>query len=184
MTNDLSVGRIAKTNHKITILYEIYMMRYAFRRLQPRLGLSNPETWSWLEVFLLHYRNLIEFFGRDDKQGKPPQKGDLHVLTFWKLENVSEPDDLQGFYQAGKALFLDADIGNKAISKRLAHCTDQRLPLKKWPISMYKKIEELIARIEPILEPYPAELQPSELPVILTVQDVAQLDSQNANHTL
>ncbi len=167
MTNSLSAGRLAKANHKITILYEIYMLRYAFRRLLPRLGSSNPETWSWLELFLLHFRNLIEFLGRDGKQGKPPQKGDLHVLIFWKLENLSEPDDLQGLYRAGNALFHDPDIGNSAISKRLGHCTDQRLPLKEWPITMYAQIEKLIERIEPILNPYPTELQPPERPVDL-----------------
>lgn len=182
MTHNLSVGRIAKANHRVTILYEIYMMRYAFRRLLPRLGSSNPETWSWLELFLLHYRNLVEFFGRDDKQGKPPQSGDLHVLTFWKRENLSEPDDLQGLYRAGKALFKNPEIGNSAISKRLAHCTDQRLALKKWPISMYTQIEKLIEQIEPILEPYPVDLEPPERPVVLTAH-VTQLHSQNA-HTL
>jgi hypothetical protein len=173
MTDHLSAGRIAKANHKITILYEIYMLRYAFRRLLPRLGSSNPETWSWLELFLLHYRNLIEFFGRDFKHGKPPQKGDLHVLTFWKLENLTEPNDLQGLYQAGKTLFKDTDIGNGAISKRLAHCTDQRLTLKKWPISMYTQIEKLIERIESILGEYPTELQPPESLVMDTTQNTS-----------
>ena len=68
---------------------------------------------------------------------------------------------MPGLHKAGIALFDDKVLGNRAISKRLAHCTDGRLSLKRWPVDeMYQSIEELILRIEPILKPYPPDLLP------------------------
>jgi len=159
-----SVGRIAKGSHKDTVLYEIYMLRFSFRHLLPLLNSSGPETWGWLELFLLHYRNLIEFLGSDKKL----RKSDLHVSNLWKPDNLSAPHDLNEVYAKGNVLFLDPEIGHDMISKRLGHCTNVRLDLKKWHVEeMYKGIESLISRIEPTLKPYPPELQPEELPVLM-----------------
>jgi hypothetical protein len=159
-----SVGRIAKGSHKDTVLYEIYMLRFSFRHLLPLSNSSGPETWSWLEVFLLHYRNLIEFLGRD----KGLRRSDLHILKLWERDGLPAPHDLNEVYTKGNALFIDPEIGHDMISKRLAHCTDVRRHLKEWRVEkMYAGIESLISRIESTLEPYPPELQPEESPVLM-----------------
>ena len=122
-----TVGRIAKGSDKDTVLYEIYMLRFSFRHLLPLSNSSGPKTWSWLELFLLHYRNLIEFLGSD----KNLRKSDLHVRKLWEQDDLPAPRDLNEVYAEGNALFKDPKIGNDLISKRLAHCTKFLLDLKE-----------------------------------------------------
>jgi hypothetical protein len=59
------MNRPDKLSHLETILYEIDAFRSSSSKLTPAEDWSN---WASLECFLLHFRNLIEFFGRN-KQG-------------------------------------------------------------------------------------------------------------------
>lgn len=45
-----------------TILYEIDMLRFSRNRLSEGNFQSDADEWIYLEAFLLHFRNLIEFF--------------------------------------------------------------------------------------------------------------------------
>jgi hypothetical protein len=49
-----------KGSHLDTIHYEIDMLEYAFAK--SKSALTPPELNMTIESFLLHYRNLIEFF--------------------------------------------------------------------------------------------------------------------------
>jgi hypothetical protein len=62
MDKTVTVARPDKLSHLETILYEIDMLRYAAFRLRSAKGW---DEWVFLESFLLHFRNLIEFFGSD-----------------------------------------------------------------------------------------------------------------------
>ena len=57
-------SRPAKLNHADTILYEIYMLRFSAGRLIREHWEESQDAWVYLETFLLHYRNLIEFLGK------------------------------------------------------------------------------------------------------------------------
>ena len=58
-------SRPEKLNDAQTVLYEIDMLRYAYDRLaSPQPTWTQADEWVYLEDFLLHYRNLIQFFGK------------------------------------------------------------------------------------------------------------------------
>jgi|SRR5690348_6016431 len=78
--------RPEKLSHAQTVLYEIDMLRFARERLLRCAGRSGDE-WVFLEDFLLHFRNLIEFFG------KPPSRNsDLSILKV-TLASLTLPGD-------------------------------------------------------------------------------------------
>jgi hypothetical protein len=85
-------SRPAKLTHTQTILYEIDMLKFAARNFGQTDGWS---SWSNLECFLLHFRNLIEFFGKpaDDKD----------TLSILKPESFSndqqQQEDLKKLYR-------------------------------------------------------------------------------------
>ena len=58
-------GRPDKLSHAQTILYEIDMLKFAAGNLE---GPTPHARWRNLECFLLHFRNLIEFFGKDSRK--------------------------------------------------------------------------------------------------------------------
>ncbi len=59
------VSRIDKLDHYQTVLYEIDMLRFAHGRMLPLWeGAKEGDVWVYLESFLVHYRNLIDFFGK------------------------------------------------------------------------------------------------------------------------
>ncbi|HEX6502419.1 MAG TPA: hypothetical protein VF011_04175 [Terriglobales bacterium] len=96
-------------------------------------------AWAMLEAFLLHYRNLIEFFG---------SKGDL---------KVSEPDVWSPRALKGDEL---KTISDRALCKKyrgpisayLQHCTKKRAQLdRSWNVvEMYREISQLIAKFRAI----------------------------------
>lgn len=98
-----------------------------------------------MESFLLHFRNLIEFFN-----GNPRFDNDLNVARPTQL--------LQGFPQAKPEesqissleqprlfeKYEGRDVNDK-ISRYLHHCTTQRVELKDWNLGeMYGEIEPLL----------------------------------------
>ncbi len=66
--------RSRKGSQSDTIHYEIDMFEYSFVKLKS--DLSIPERNMTIECFLLHYRNLIEFFS-----GAKSRESDLSVLS-------------------------------------------------------------------------------------------------------
>jgi hypothetical protein len=58
-----SFSRPEKLTDAQTILYEIDMVRFAASRLIRKKWETEKDEWVYLECFLLHCRNLIEFLG-------------------------------------------------------------------------------------------------------------------------
>ena len=153
MTNDAQYSRLDKLNDAETILYEIDMLRFAMKRLlSPGPGWSDGDEWIYLEAFLLHYRNLVEFFSGRHKRiddlsiAKPadiwgtqrPERADLDLLT--------RPDLYEKY---------DTTDNREAISKYLHHCTKQRIIKKKWAIkAMFEDLRPVIEMFESLLPAY------------------------------
>jgi hypothetical protein len=142
-----------KGNHAETVLYEIDLLRFARDRLlSPPSSWTKGDEWVYLEDFLLHYRNLIEFFGNFH-----PHKTDLTIKrpnNFWpsKLPERKALDSM-----ANPKLWEKYDTYNnlEAISKYLHHCTEQRVIKKKWYVEqMYEELRPAIELFASLLPEY------------------------------
>jgi hypothetical protein len=124
------------------------MFRFAAGKLL-KGELSELETWTYLEDFLLHYRNLIDFLGHDD-----PRRTDLHISKP-ELLGVSQPNDATIFNRlntSGTRLWEDGDTGSDVIAKYLHHCTMKRIESKSWPVgTMNDILETLLSDLELLL---------------------------------
>ncbi len=129
-----------KENDLDTIIYEINMLDHCFQRCKQTTETEDQgDRNTFLEGFLLHYRNLIEFFsGRQTRYStdlsisKPKvwrqNKGDTTRMT---------RPDLRKKYQG-------------EISKYLQHCTTIRAEVtKEWDIDkMYSELNEVLVQFE------------------------------------
>jgi len=155
MAPPLVYRRFDKLTHSDTILYEMYMLRFAAKRLVESEWKDKKDAWVYLEAFLLHYRNMIEFFGKEN-----PREADLHIMTIWGLEGLMPPATLNDIHTKGRALWKqyepsDADGGGR-ISQYLQHCTMKRIDFKEWRIdTMVAEIDPLMRGIEPFLRGSP-----------------------------
>lgn len=147
----LILSRPKKLSHSDTVLYEIYMLRFAAGRLldghTKDYWRDEKDAWVYLEAFLVHFRNLIEFLGNDK-----PRPTDVHVKTIWKLEDLTPPGPLDDICAKGTHLWDEYEPGGKdgvRLSQYLAHCTQQRIEPRDWDIDrMTGQIEPLLAEIE------------------------------------
>ena len=127
-----TVSRPRKLSHLDTIFYEMDMLDYCLLRLRGGKWSDERDYYLCIEGFLLHFRNLIQFFGNehDLKAGKPavwsPRK-----LT--EAEVTSIQDDRP--YQRH----------NGQISQYLSHCTKSRVRGRDWPyLKMHDEIQPLL----------------------------------------
>jgi hypothetical protein len=144
---ELALSRPKKLDHVDTIRYEVDMLRHAVSLLAEQ-KLTGRDAWSYLEVFLLHYRNLIEFLGKGN-----PSETDLHVTTFWRVAGLAEPTNLKDMHERGHILWERYEpkdnLGGGRISQYLQHCTTKRVDPKDWPVTaMMNEIEPLLKEIE------------------------------------
>jgi len=146
-------SRPAKLDHAQTVLYEIDMLRLSSERLlSPPPGWIEADQWVYLEDFLLHFRNLVEFFGKlgDDERdlsiGRPeaiwrggvPDKADLDFMTRRDLREKYDTWD-----------------NSESISKYLSHCTTRRTVAKRWNVQqMYEDLRPVIEKFESLLPPF------------------------------
>ena len=138
-TKAVEYSRPEKGDHLATIRYEIDMLELCYKNLVDNLGQWGDARMSWicLESFLLHYRNLIEFFGSE---------GDL---------KASEPDIWANRKLSAEevALISDRTLCNKyrgPISAYLQHCTKIRATRdRSWNVmEMYNEIKALIGKFQ------------------------------------
>lgn len=92
----LILSRPKKLDHVDTVRYEIDMLRFAAQRLAEKT-LTERDAWVYLEAFLLHYGNLIDFLGSEN-----PRSTDLHVTNVWQLANLNPPATLNELYAKGR----------------------------------------------------------------------------------
>jgi hypothetical protein len=151
-----SVSRIDKAEHYQTVLYEIDMLRYSYSRiLKPPDGARYADVWAYLESFLVHYRNLLDFFGKSRPRGT-----DLTIErpeTIWSAEagvdrQMPAQQDMQKMRTVGRRLWEKYDDPGKrddTLSRYLQHCTMHRTSPKRWfPVEMMSEVGDLIALFE------------------------------------
>ncbi len=168
-------SRPDKLDDAETVLYEIDMLRFSRERLKESNFRSDADEWIYLEAFLAHFRNLIEFF-----------KGDSRGDTL----SISQPDDFWPGKTPGNSdltFLLRPDLWVKyedrgmpdKISRYLQHCTKQRVIKKKWNVEqMYGDLHPVIERFESLLPEY----KPATKPVALR-QTASLGTNQDGNST-
>jgi len=161
----LTYSRPRKLNDLYTVAYEIDMLRFAAGRLLESNWKDERDAWVYLEAFLLHFRNLIEFLGKEK-----PSDTDLHVTTIWQRGGRPSPDHVAEIYERGKQLWAsyepkDADGGGR-ISQYLHHCTTKRTDSKDW------RIDEMSKQIEPLLKAVEGHLRAEKRPFLKPVGPV------------
>jgi hypothetical protein len=169
--------RIDKLSHSDTVLYEISMLRFTAGRLIREQWEHERDAWVYLEAFLLHYRNLVEFLSNPNPRQTGPVK-DIHLKNVWALEQQAAPSWVTEI--CNKAQFLWAKYGEGAdekISRYLQHCTTQRIRKKDW------LIDEMMADIEPFLVAVQPNLKPAEM-VVEPIGPVTFLGPHSASTTV
>lgn len=132
-----------------TILYEIDMVRFAASRLLRGKWESEKDQWACLESFLVHYRNLIEFLGKEQHL---VQATDLHVSNIWQRLGVPPPTQLPRIRAQGDKLWAKYERVNDKISRYLQHCTTLRTESKSWEVgTMNSELELVLADVEKAL---------------------------------
>jgi len=144
-------SRPGKLTHAETMLYEIDMFRETARQLEADKWQGEFHKWVVLEAFLLHFRNVIEFFGRPN-----PRPTDLSIEkpeSFW-------PDPVKRPSEATLAQLRKPDLWNTydgaanrfSISKYLQHCTEQRIDDQDWNVSeMHNALRATVDEFEQLL---------------------------------
>lgn len=133
------LSRPDKLTHAETLLYEIDMLRYAASQLEASEKFKN---WAFLECFLLHFRNLIEFFGRNSRED------DLSVFKperFWPSADIPTQELMQ---LRRSDLWEKYENKRDKISRYLHHCTEQRIESKSWDVQM------MLQDISPVIEKF------------------------------
>ncbi len=137
--------RTRKETHLDTIWYEIDMLEYCTGVLFNSPPPTNDPYWNLLiEGFLLHYRNLIQFFGGNEQRHRR-YGNDLSTFAseVW-ADRALEPEEIDALRTPGGK--LDDEFSAK-ISVCLQHCTRERVEtLTDWDIrGMYERLIALIA---------------------------------------
>jgi hypothetical protein len=135
-----------------TMLYEIKMLR----ETAERYGNRNEEMDKriCLESFLLHFRNLIQFFGPIPK---PLRTDDLHITKpedFWTDADCPDAKKLASLRLINLwDTYENPDNDNHTISKYLHHCTKRRIAPQKWLIgTMLGEINPTLISFETLVD--------------------------------
>jgi hypothetical protein len=136
-----------------TILYEIYMLRFTAQRLLEHHQEANwpdeKDAWVYLEAFLVHYRNLIEFLGKREARSDT-----LTVARIWKRLNLPEPIGSLQIQSDGEKLHAKYEGVEDCISRYVSHPTIKRTDQRNWRIDvMSQEIEPLLAEVVTALQP-------------------------------
>ncbi len=157
-----SVQRIDKAEDYQTILYEIDMLRFSHRRVtMPPDGARDADVWAYLESFLVHYGNLLDFFGKPTARNT-----DLTLLKPQEIWSVGSgvasagppQKELNEMLATGRRLwekYEDSSKRDDTISRYLQHCTTYRTSPKEWyPVEMMSEIGGILEVFERYLPPF------------------------------
>lgn len=143
-------SRPEKLSHAQTMLYEIDMLRETARQLEADKWQGDYHKWLVLEAFLLHFRNLIEFFGRPE-----PRKSDLSIekpKSFWAASKRPADAVLARLRKPELWTKYEGTNNRYSISKYLQHCTEHRIDPNDWAVSdMYNQLRETVDEFERLL---------------------------------
>jgi hypothetical protein len=133
-----------------TVLYELDMFRFASKRLLQGDWRDAKDGWVYLECFLIHFRNLIEFLGKAEKEVR--KDSDIHISNIWKILGLPEPENLLEIRNPGENLWQKYERSEVRISQYLAHCTVYRKDHAIWRVGMMvKELEPIISTVERML---------------------------------
>ena len=137
--------RSPKNSHLDTIRYEIAMTAFCYSRLLRKKKRFEPETNLLIEGFLLHYRNLVEFFsGKRHRKARNCKPADLSTAdpVVWASRRLTNNELIA---MQNPAMELDTAY-YELISQFLQHCTERRLTeFRNWNVS------EMFERLKPIV---------------------------------
>lgn len=161
--------RSRKSSPLAVVTYEIDMLNHAWRQLEEAQPRKDHTSNAWQEVYLLHYRNLIEFFGKDPNYSprtRSPRRRDpaedMHYLVprTWTDRDIARMDLLPAFTLAEQ---LHASYWQD-ISRFLQHCTDWRhARTKVWGYpTMHPEITAVIEAMYVVLAKYGIPLRSPE----------------------
>jgi hypothetical protein len=157
ITKSVTKTRIDKLSHSDTVLYEIHMLRFTCDRLIESEWKNERDAWVYLESFLVHYRNLVEFLSKP--QSKIRDKGpiqDIHITNIWELEHQAVPSWVSEVHTKAQPLWAKyGEAADERISIYLQHSTTKRIDIKHW------RIDEMVNEIEPLLTEITNALKPT-----------------------
>jgi hypothetical protein len=151
--SELILSRPNKLDHAQTVFYEIDMLRFVWDQLVSRPSpRGDKNEWVYLEAFLVHFRNLIEFFGKPK-----PTEGDLSVLRpadIWG-DRIPTEDVLASMRRPDLWEKYETWDNEESISKYLHHCTIQRVVVKSWNVTaMYFDLNPILEEFQALLPQY------------------------------
>jgi hypothetical protein len=126
-------SRPKKGDHLATVKYEMGMLDFCYETLIDGRWGDIRQAWACLESFLLHYRNLVEFFGSEgDLKSSEPKVWAPRKLSDEEVASISSQKLCKKY--------------RGPISAYLQHCTKIRaIRDRSWNVlEMYKEISPLI----------------------------------------
>jgi hypothetical protein len=139
--------RNRKSSHLATLYYEMDMLEFTFRKVsESESGAESPDWNLLIEGFLLHYRNLIEFFSGKKHR---PNGSDISIANseVWSGRKLTEAE-MNQLQPAAQKLEDEYWVD---ISQFLQHCTVRRhLEFREWDIA------KMFERLTPVLKNFVA----------------------------
>jgi len=125
-------SRPKKLSHLDTIQYEIDMLNYCYEKLLKERWENTHDNYISLECFLLHYRNLIEFFGdAEDLKVSEYKEWSHRDLSAEELTSISNKEPFKNH--------------RGLISQYLQHCTKSRTRDQEWNVeAMYGQLKGVL----------------------------------------
>jgi hypothetical protein len=140
--------RTSKDTHLETVWYEMDMLEFSYQEFMKRAASPQSPYWNLLiEGFLLHYRNLIQYFSGSEDRHRRYKGNDLSTFdpTPWGNRQLTK-EEVAAIKSPGEK--LDQTHSNK-ISNLLQHCTVKRIePLQGW------EMEQMYSEIAPIMSTF------------------------------
>jgi hypothetical protein len=143
-------SRTEKESHLDTIHYELSMLNFCGAQLDKLSSAGDRASFNvFLECFLLHYRNVMEFLsGNHHRKGKRPgESSDLSTADPrpWAGRELS-PEEVAKIQSPAKTI---DDKYFQDISQYLQHCTERRFAEGK-----FWKYGEMFAELRPAIEAF------------------------------
>jgi len=134
--------RTVKERPKDTVVYEIRMLRFCFQQISKNSFQVKDELYVYLESYLLHYRNLIEFLRHG--RGRSTDVSVEDVVSQTQDEMLTQIRD--------RATEL-SEKHWQDISQYLQHLTDRRhLEKKSWEVNeMFEELNPILTDLETLL---------------------------------
>ncbi len=159
MENLGAVSRPKKFEHLDTILYEIDMLNFCYGQLCEGKWADTRSYYLCIEGFLLHYRNLSDFFGdhHNLKAGEPDAWSPKTLTS----DEVASIQDRKPY-----------DHYSGQISQYLSHCTKSRANRDRdWEhIRMYNEIKPSLEKFRRL---FPSRQLPLRAVELLSAESIS-----------